>query len=507
MSMIMKKHRYIIQVILITTFLHMQTNNTSHANESNWPQFRGSNASGLPAKGQNPPIKFGPTQNVLWKTTLPSGHSSPCIWGNHIFLTGFDKDKQQLYVFCLNRNNGHIRWRRNIPTEQIEKVHPISSPANATPATDGERIYLYFGSCGLLCYDFEGKLLWTVPMPIPSVRFGSGTSPIVSDGIVILNRIEGKDPHLLAVDCRSGKTVWKQSQLPTASALAAFGATSYSTPVIWGEQFVIHHMGEIVAHAIKDGSRIWSVGTITNGVSTPVIGNNILYVGTWSNLGEPEFRLKLPDFQTMVRQYDTNGNLQISKIEFPDDLAVSHRPETGNVLGGKVTVKPFFNMFDVDKNGSINETEWKGIFALISALSQEHGLVAIKPDGKGDITSTHILWQEKKDVPEVPAPLHYKGRIYMIKNGGIASCMDAISGKLLYRERLGASGPYYSSPICANSRIYIASRKGILVVFHAQDTLEVLAKNNLKEEVFATPAVVDNKLYVRTVNRMYAFGE
>ncbi len=164
-------------------------------------------------------------------------------------------------------------------------------------------------------------------------------------------------------------------------------------------------------------------------------------------------------------------------------------------------------MFDVNKNGSIDETEWKGIFALFSALSQEHGLVAIKPDGKDNITSTHILWQEKRNVPEVPAPLYYNGRVYMIKNGGIVSCMNAISGKLLYCERLGASGPYYSSPICANGRIYIASAKGVITVFAAGDHLQVLAMNNLEERVMATPAIVENKLYIRTAKHLYAFGE
>ena len=164
-------------------------------------------------------------------------------------------------------------------------------------------------------------------------------------------------------------------------------------------------------------------------------------------------------------------------------------------------------MVDTNTDDLINETEWKGVVALVSALSQEHGLAAIKPGGKGDVTTTHILWQEKRNVPEVPSPLYYDGRVYMIKNGGIVSCMDADSGKLLYRERLGATGPYYSSPICADGRIYIASGKGIVTVFTGGDTLQVLARNNLKESIFATPAVVEHKLYVRTVKHLYAFGE
>jgi len=503
----MSRHRYIIWVFLIATPLIIHPANTTRANEPNWPQFRGPNCSGLAADDQNPPVKFDPNQNVLWKTPIPSGHSSPCIWADHIFLTGFDKEKQRLQVFCLDRSSGKIRWTRIIPAEQIEKVHPVSSPATGTPATDGERIYVYFGSYGLLCYDFAGELRWTVPLPIPKIRFSSGTSPIVSGELVILNRDEQNDPYLLAVDRRSGKTVWKQPQPPVASASSAFGAASYCTPVVWGHQLVIHRMDEIVAYAIADGTRIWSVSAATTGVSTPVIGNNVLLVGTWSNFGEPDLRLKLPDFKTFVKQHDKNGDMKISRQDFPDDLAISQRPETGDVFGSKVYLKTFFNIVDVNKDDSIDETEWNETEAFISALSKEHGLAAIKPGGKGDVTTTHILWQEKTNVPEVPSPLYYNGRVYMIRNGGVVSCMEGETGKLLYRERFGAAGPYYSSPICAHGRIYIASGNGIITVFAAGDRLQILARNNLEEPIFATPAAVGNRLFVRTVKYMYAFGE
>ncbi len=499
----MTKHRYIIRAALIAAVLLTHSGSWIRANEPTWPQFRGPNCSGLAAKGQNPPVKFGPEQNVLWKTPVPSGHSSPCIWGEHIFLTGYTKETKELQVFCIERSIGNIRWRKIIPAEKIEKVHPMSSPAAPTPAADGERIYVYFGSCGLSCYDFLGNQQWTVPLPIPKTTDGHATSPIVSGELVILNRDEQNDPHLLAVDRHTGKTVWKQPQPPAS----AFGATSHSTPVVWAEQLVIHRSGEIVAYAATDGTRIWSLSAITRGTSTPVVGKDALFVAAWTNLGEPDLRVELPDFQMLVKQYDKNGDVQISKEEFPDDLMVARRPEVGDVPGGQVYVKPYFQMVDANSDGLINETEWKENMAFVSSLCKDHGLIAIKPRGSGDITATHVLWQEKRYVAEVPSPLYYDGRVYMVKNGGLVSCMDAKSGKLLYRERLGAAGPYYSSPICAYGRIYIASGKGVITVFKAGDTLEVLARNNLKEQVFATPAVVDNKLYVRTIKHMYAFGE
>ena len=496
----MTRHRNIIRAVLISAFLLIYFTNTTQASEPVWPRFRGPNGSGHAAEGQNPPVEFGPEQNVLWKTPVPRGHSSPCIWGDNIFLTGFDKEKKELQVFCIERSSGNIRWSRIVPAKEIEWVHPVSSPAAPTPATDGERVYVYFGSFGLVSYDFAGKQQWAVPLPVPETAYGSGTSPIVFGELVILNRHEEKEPYLLAVDRKSGETAWKQSRQPKME--------TESTPIVWEKQLVIHRYGEIVVCDPADGNHIWSVSTATTGVSTPVIGNNVLFVGAWTNFGEPDQLVELPDFQAFVKQYDKDGDMKISKTEFPEDLAVARRPEAGNIEWTQWYLKKRnFQEFDSSKDGLLDETEWKGVVAQYLGPYTDHGLIAIKPGGKGDVTDTHVLWKEKRSVPEVPSPLYYDGRVYMIKNGGIVSCMDADSGKLLYRERLGAAGPYFSSPIAAHGRIYIASGKGVITVFAAGDTLQVLARNDLKEKVFATPAVVDNKLYVRTVKHMYAFGE
>src|SRR5581483_6631653 len=121
-----------------------------------WPQFRGPDGTGAAPDGPTLPIRFGPTENVIWKTPLPVGHSSPCIWGDRIFLTGFDPEAKKLETLALDRRTGEILWRRAAPAKTIERVHEISNPATSTPAADGERVYVYFGSFGLLCYDFAG---------------------------------------------------------------------------------------------------------------------------------------------------------------------------------------------------------------------------------------------------------------------------------------------------------------------------------------------------------------
>jgi outer membrane protein assembly factor BamB len=143
----------------LLSLIHAVEISSAPARSENWPQFRGPNGAGIAAPGRALPVEFGPDKNVAWKTPLPAGHSSPGIWGDRIFLTGLTPAGQKLEVLCLDRRSGKILWRRAAPTERIEKVHAVGSPATATPATDGERVVAYFGSCGLLCYDFAGKLV------------------------------------------------------------------------------------------------------------------------------------------------------------------------------------------------------------------------------------------------------------------------------------------------------------------------------------------------------------
>src|SRR5262245_18081908 len=131
-----------------------------------WPQFRGPEGRAV-ADAKPLPTHFGPTKNVLWKTLLPAGFSSPCVWGDHIVLTGYESKTKKLETLCLDRRTGAIRWRRAAPAEKIEQDYKVNCPASATPVTDGKRVYVSFGSYGLLCYDFDGKELWRRPLPTP----------------------------------------------------------------------------------------------------------------------------------------------------------------------------------------------------------------------------------------------------------------------------------------------------------------------------------------------------
>ena len=465
-----------------------------------WPQFRGPNLSGIAESA--PPVEFGQLKNLLWKQALPAGHSSPAVWGNRIFITGFDKESKKLEVICLARNDGAILWRRAVLAPEIEKTQTVSNPATGTPAADGSGVYVYFGSSGLAAFDLEGNQKWSVPMPPAKTLFGSGSSPIAAGDLVILHREETTGSYLLAVDRADGHTVWKTAyQISSARS-----GESYSTPVLWRGQLVLHRSGFVDAYDLKTGSRRWWVPVSTIGASSVAVDRDTVYAAAFSPLGEADQLTVVPDFDTLLKKYDKNGDDQISLEELPDDaVPLVIRPDTPNIPGATIYAKRFFVRFQPSLT-MIQRRDWEGMIGGLKAMAKPHGVIAIRPDGEGDVSKS-IVWKESTAIPEVPTPLVHDGRVYLTRNGGIVTCLDAKSGKVIYRERNGAGGPYYSSPILAGGRIYVASGDGSVVVFTPGDKFEVLARNDLGEDIFATPAVVGGTIYVRTSGHLWAFGE
>jgi len=450
-----------------------------------WPQFRGPNGSGVADDDAAPPVKFGIAK---WKTALPVGHSSPVVWGERIFLTTFDK---KLELVCLSARNGAILWRQVAPVTQFEETHVVSNPATASPAVDHERVYAYFSSYGAMAFSHDGEALWTAPLAMPKTHHGSGASPVLAGDLLIINHDAMSGGYLLAIDRRTGKEVWKQ-MYPQSGRVE-----SYSTPMVWHEQLVLHRAGVIESYRVADGTRAWSMAENTSGASTPVASDDVVYVSSWNNLGEGDQRPALPDFAALVKQYDKNGDGTISAAEFPDDLKYTARPGLETIPNSQNYVA--FRTVDRNRNGQIEEAEWEAFRNRVGTMATDHGLLAIR-GGK-------VIWRENNSIPEVPSPLLYKGRLFLVRNGGVATCLDAATGKIVYRARIGAAGAYFSSPVGAAGRVYFASSEGMVTVIAADsDELKVLARNEIGEEMIATPAVVGGVIYVRSAGSLWAFG-
>ncbi len=447
--------------------------------EARWPRFRGANGRGVAESGQYP-TKFGPTENVAWKAALPAGQSSPCIWDQHIFLTGYADET--LETVCLDRRDGRIRWRRTAPVERMESYEGPGGPAASTPATDGERVYVYFGSFGLLCYDFDGFVQWTLPLPTPITGWGSGVSPILSDGRLFLKCDQDVGSYLLAVDAATGREVWRTRR-------ARF-RRSYGTPIVWsheaGTELIVPGALELAAYDLGDGTERWSMhGLPADMCTTPTTGGGLLYIAAWGPGADPGRRLLLPPYDKALEQHDANRDGRLTKDEVPE---------------GRARVD--YDEVDADKNGWVSAAEWRTASNWFART--DNALLAIRPGGRGDTTDTHVVWKQTRGLPYVPSPLCYRDRIYLVKDGGIASCYDARTGSPLFQGRLGPRGRYHTSPVAGDGKLYVASRNGVVVVFEAAETLEILARNDFGEEIAATPALVDGTIYLRTKHHLYA---
>lgn len=444
-------------------------------------------------------------------TKLPPGHSSPCIVGYKIFLTAVDKPNLSLTTICIDRNTGTVLWQRAVQVEKLETTHKTSNPAAATAACDNKAVYVYFGSFGLLGYDFDGKELWKKRLPVPDLNLGAGnngngSSPIVAEDMVIVDLHLKEKSHVLAVRCKDGETVWKASE-PDFN----YG---FATPATWkeGSEPVVGilNSGKFTTFNLKDGSeRWWITGLPVQTVATPVPGDNMLFINAVGFLGAAENVTQPPSFDEMLTKYDTNKDKLISLAELPGSLLFSDRKNSGG--SGSMSVNLFLKYFEgKDKNTKMDRAEWdealKNLQQFTASSKMKTAVCAVRLGGKGDVTTKNILWSESKGVPEVPSSLFYHKRLYLVKSGGLATCREPATGKLLFEERLGVVGGFFASPVASGGKIYAASDAGKVVVFEAKDTLNVLARNDLGEPIMATPAIVDGKIYVRTTGHLYAFG-
>ncbi len=464
-----------------------------------WPQFRGPNGSGI-CEECRPPVRFGPGLNKLWKTSLPPGHSSPVVWGNHIFLTAVEDGR--LWTICLARANGQERWRRPAPAQALEKVHAFSSPAASTPATDGERVYAYFGSFGVLAYDLEGREVWRVPLATPPTQYGTASSPIVRGGTVILQR-DGSSAasEVLALDGRTGRVAWTAPR-PTLGE-------SFSTPMLWArtgaEELIVVGNGRVVAYDPENGrENWWAAGVTFAPVAVAVSGEGLLFVSS-SGAGSPQDPIDIPTWHDLLRDYDANGDGRLAVGEVPESVGIHLRKEVPREVPGNFLPLPrVLSMADQDGDGVCTKAEWDGLGAFLAA--NENNVMALRPGGRGNSTATHLAWKAQRGISEMPSPLAYRGRLWFVRNGGMVTSYEAATGRvILDHQRLGAEGQYVASPVAAGGRIFAASETGTITVFTAGDTLEVLARNELGERITATPAIAADLLYVRTEGGLWAF--
>ena len=470
-----------------------------------WPQFRGPNGQGV-AESAHPPTSSNPTENALWSAEVPPGHSSPCVWGGLIFLSTFQDGTLQCRAY--ERATGKSLWTRDVPAEKIERTHDFNNPASPTPAADKQRVVFYFGSVGLICFSHEGKELWRKELPAPESRghYGSATSPIlVSNLVVQVLDTDGGGSRLLALDVSSGATAWETPR-PLCSA-------GWSTPAIWtrGGQSTILVLGSkrFAAYDAAKGNELWSAeGFPAETAPSIALGEGLIFAGAAGMGGRSN-----PPFEGVqwseLMKLDQNHDGKLQKSEVPKDYKFVLRPELPEGQPGRLFPVPLVAIFDgldKDKNDEVTEEEWNSAMANFSSMDTPI-VMALRPEPSGTNEEARVAWKVTRGIPEVPSPLYYDHKLFLIRDGGLLQCLEAASGKVLYQERLGVAGGYTASPIAADGRVYLPSQSGTIVVVDAHaNELKVLARNATGEKITATPALVENLMYVRTDRHLFAFG-
>lgn len=407
---------------LVCSFLTLES-------EGDWMRFRGPNGSGITADAQ-PPVAWGDGQNLQWKTALPGpGTSSPIVVGDHVFVTCYSGEYGSLQreLVCLNRADGKIVWQSAVPAVQPEdSLNGMLSEhgfASHTPASDGQRIYAYFGKSGAVAFDLTGKKLWQTSLGTESdsKRWGSASSPILYKDFVIVNASE-EGRAIVALEKATGKIAWRAD----GDALElAFG--------------------------------------------TPA-------------LAESEGRTDLV-------------------FAVPGELW-GLNPETGKLR--------WFAQTGLDGNLAPSVVVGDGMVFAFGGFPQT-GAVAVRLGGKGDVTSTHVVWHTHNS-SYIPTPIYQGGRLYFVSDSGFATCLDAKTGDLVYKERLpGASAtgrgkPFYASPVLAQGNLFAVSRRNGAYVIAAEPQFKLVGQNRFtgdETDFNATPALAGSQVFLRSNRCLY----
>ncbi len=463
-----------------------------------WTRFRGPNGSGV-SDARNLPVEFGPDKHVVWKTDIPRGHSSPVFGADRIFLTasegetlasaGGDKVADtgggKLLTLCLDRRTGRILWRREAPRPRREQFQPTNTTSSPSPVTDGRNVWVFFGDFGVLAYGPDGNERWRVPLgPFNNVN-GHGASPILHRDLILLVCDQDTNSFLIALDKDTGRIRWRADR---SEIMRGYATPAVFQPKQGPAELIVPGALVLTAYNVETGEKLWWVrGMSWQPKSLPVIEGDMIYAHSWEAGGEAETPTETPTFAETLAAWDKNGDGLISREEIPDP-----RQQRG-----------FLNL-DLDGNGTLDAREWNFYRARRAARNT---LAAIRHGGRGDLTDTNVVWRMQKFLPNVPSPLLYQKVLYLVKDGGILTSVDPATGGVLKQARLaGALGAYYSSPVGADGKVYLASQEGKVTVVRAGPQWEILATNTLDDEIYATIVPLDDSLYIRTRSRLYRFA-
>lgn len=238
-----------------------------------WPRWRGPSGQGVvDASGYTD--TWSDTENVVWRSTVPGrGHSSPIVWGDRIFLTTTQDAGRRLSVLSYRRTDGQLLWETAVPEGPIEHIHPKNSQASATPTTDGERVYVSFGSRGLVALDFDGRVVWHTEVGPIANYHGSAGSPLLYGDLLITYQDQRRGAFVAAFDTRTGQLAWQTDR---------GGSVGWGSPVAVRvgdhDEIIVSSQRTVTAYDPSDGSELWHCnGNLFEVIPTPAVGHGLIF--------------------------------------------------------------------------------------------------------------------------------------------------------------------------------------------------------------------------------------
>ena len=479
-------------ILLLSLISIVRAQDDEHAG---WRQYRGPEGAGRYQSAESLPAELDLDSNLRWKTKTLPGHSSPIVVGNSIILTGYEPGK--LSTLCFEFKTGKLRWQRDLEVEEFERTHPQHGPATPTPVSDGERVFVAFGSFGIIAYDLKGTELWRNERPPRRNMFGSASSPIVVDSKLIMFAGNQHESLVLALEPITGNVLWERRKPGPAS--------SWSTPVVRetinGPTLLIYEPFHLRCISLADGSDIWSVpGLADEPITVPQL-NSSLIIMTSYNMRLNQEVIGLPTFDELLEQCDANDDGVIDLEESKANTSVLSRPDADGQ--GDHPLKMFFRMIDNNRDQKIQADEYPQLKAWVNSFEHANGFIALKPGASN--TVPELAWRHEIGVPECPSPLIHDGKLFAVRNGGVVTCLDVETGNLFFQKRIASGGPYYAALVMGDDKIYLASQRGHLSVLSAVEQPELLSTVDLGESIHATPALASGCLVVRSQKHLWLF--
>lgn len=413
---------------------------------ANWPQWRGPESNGAAPKAHNLPVTWSDSQNIQWRTKLPSwSAATPAVWQDWIFVTSAeegslrlrseipgDATRDKIFLIAIDRKDGSIRWQRQIDSDN--KLFRKQNSASPSPITDGRYVWIMTGNGKLTCFALDGKEVWKRDIQAEYGKFGLNhgyaSTPLLYGErlyIQVLHGMHTHDPsYVFAVDKNTGQTLWKVDR-PTDAKMES--PDNYATPqmakVAGKLQLVISGADYVTGHDADTGKELWRIGGFnpTNNPANRTIASSLV-------IGEDVF--------------------------------------TPSMRG-----RPF---------------------------------IAFRAGGSGNITGKSELWTNNLGA-DVPTPTTDGKYIYVLGDNGIMNCIEAATGSVAYQGKRIENGTYSASPLLADGKIYCVSEDGTTTVVKAGPAFEILGVNKLDSLTLASPAAVDNQIFIRTADYLYCIQQ